>query len=415
MKRIMPLTARGPLTATIDELSSWMTGQGYARTMVPQVLGVARGLSAWMDDHNLTTTDLTPSVLNDFQTHYGPTTPGHTIVTVRIPVLRRFFIESRLLTDADAPRKRPRPPDGKQSPPLHNATEGQLAAWADWQRRTRNISDGCIRYRRMWATELVDSLTHTSTEIDWSSCTPTLLNTYVGQRCAGYAPASRTAIIDSIRSLMRWALATGRIDRDLAPAILQARTSRATLPRGLSTDQVQTLLTACNQHTVIGIRDAAVIRLLWRLGLRAGECAGLQLDGLNWATGSLTVVGKGHRRLTLPIPHDVGDSLIAWLRVRPSDATDRAVFVRARTPINGLTGAGISDIVKHRADNAGLGLVHAHRLRHTAAMHVIATGGSLTEAQELLGHQNAAITSVYARVDLNSLRDLTIPFGRVPE
>lgn len=348
MKRIMPLSARGPLTMTIDELSSWMISQGYARTMVPQVMGVARGLSAWMDDHNLTTTDLTPSVLNDFQTHYGPTTPGHTIVTIRLPVLRRFFIESRLLTDADAPRKRPRPPDRKQSPPLHNAAEGQLVAWADWQRRTRNISDGCIRYRRMWAAELVDSLSHTSTEIEWSSCTPTLLNTYVGQRGAGYAPASRTAIIDSIRSLMRWALATGRIDRDPAPAILHARTSRATLPRGLSTEQAQTLLTACNQHTVIGIRDAAVILLLWRLGLRAGECAGLQLDDLNWATGSLTVVGKGHRRLTLPILNDVGVSLIAWLRVRPSDATDRAVFVRARTPIHGLTSAGISDIVKHR-------------------------------------------------------------------
>lgn len=415
MKRIMPLTARGPLTVTINELSSWMTSEGYARTMVSQILGVARGLSAWMDDHNLATADLTPNVLDDFQTHYGPGAPGHTIVTTRIPALRRFFTESGLLLDSGSPRKRPRPPDGKQRGPLHCAVERELGEWAEWQRRTRNISDGCIRYRRMWATELFDLFTHTSTGIDWNSCTPTLLNTYVGQRCAGYAPASRTAIIDSIRSLMRWALATGRIDRDLAPAILQARTSRATLPRGLSTDQAQALLNACDRQTVIGIRDAAVIRLLLRLGLRAGECAGLQLDDLNWSAGSLTVVGKGHRRLTLPIPNDVGDSLIAWLRMRPTDATDRAVFVRARTPIHGLTGPGISDIVKHRADTVGLGIVHAHRLRHTAAMHVIATGGSLTEAQALLGHQNAAITSVYARVDLNSLRDLILLFGRVPE
>src|SRR5699024_692171 len=128
----------------------------------------------------------------------------------------------------------------------------------------------------------------------------------------------------------------------------------------------------------------------------------------------LTVIGKGQRRLTLPIPHDVGEILVSWLRVRPT-ATDRAVFVRMRTPIQALTSAGISDIIKHRGETADLGVVHAHRLRHTAAMNVIAHGGNLTEAQELLGHQNSAITSVYARVDLDSLRTLATPFGTVPQ
>jgi site-specific recombinase XerC len=127
----------------------------------------------------------------------------------------------------------------------------------------------------------------------------------------------------------------------------------------------------------------------------------------------LTVVGKGQRRLTLPLPVDVGQALVAWLRVRPADGADRALFVRLRPPIRALTSAGISDIVKHRAEAAGLGVMHAHRLRHTAAMNVIAAGGTLVEAQELLGHQSAASTRVYARTDLASLRTLTVPFGQV--
>lgn len=145
------------------------------------------------------------------------------------------------------------------------------------------------------------------------------------------------------------------------------------------------LRAACDPTTVAGARDRTVVTLLSRLGLRAGETADLSLDDLDWAVGRLPVVGKGQRRLTLPIPVDVGEALVAWLRLRPMGGDDRALFVRLRAPIHALTSAGISDIVKHRAEVTGLGVVHAHRLRHTAAMNVISTGGTLVEAQELLG------------------------------
>jgi len=414
MKPVMPVTAWGPLAATLDELSAWLIAEGYAPTMVPQVLGVTRGLSAWMDDHDICLADIDSDVLERFQSHYGPGVPGHVIVKMRIPVLRRFLIESGHLPDSVLPRKRPRPPDGKRKAQSGEVVERELAAWAQWQRETRGISEGCIRYRRMWATELLDSLPLTGSGIDWAACDGSTLNAYAARRSAGYSPASGTAIIDSIRSLMRWALATGRVDRDVTPAILARRTTRATLPKGLTADQVRSLLGACDSQTISGVRDAAVIQLLWRLGLRAGECAGLNLDDIDWAQGQLSVVGKGQRRLTVPMPRDVGESLVAWLRKRPAHAGDRAVFVRLRRPIRALSSAGISTIVKHRGHFAGLGVIHAHRLRHTAAMNVIAAGGSLIEAQELLGHQNTATTSVYARADLASLRELIVPFGQVP-
>ncbi|MDN6304199.1 MAG: tyrosine-type recombinase/integrase [Corynebacterium sp.] len=152
---------------------------------------------------------------------------------------------------------------------------------------------------------------------------------------------------------------------------------------------------------------------LSRLGLRAGELAALLLDDINWATGQLTVIGKGQRRLNLPVPVDVGDALVAWLHVRPT-TTDRSLFVRLRRPHTALTPAGISDIVAHHGATAGLGAIHAHRLRHTAATTVIAAGGSVTEAGELLGHATATTTRIYARTDLASLRTLATEFGAWP-
>lgn len=381
--------------------------------MVAQVLGVARGLSSWMADHEVSVKTLSVEVLEGFEADYGPGVAGHVIVKQRVPAVRRFLVEAGHLPADELVRKRVRSPVGKVSSPVSEIAAGELAAWGRWQRETRGISEGCIRVRRAWVGGLVDSLPVTDGVIDWSVCDVTVLNAFIVNRAQGYTPASRTGIVDATRSLLRWALATGRLERDLTGGILRVRATRASLPKGLTSGQVVALLGACDPDTVVGVRDRAVITMLWRLGLRAGEAATLGLDDMDWAAGRVRVIGKGPRRVTLPIPVDVGQVLVAWLRVRPA-AQDRALFVRVRPPISALSSAGISDIVKHRAEAAGLGVMHAHRLRHTAAMNVIATGGSLTEAQEFLGHASVASTQVYARVDLASLRTLTVPFGQVP-
>lgn len=412
---VMPAVARGPLAGRVmKRLSVWLASERYARTMVPQILGVARGLSAWMDDHDVALKGLSVGDLEAFEACYGPRVPGHVIVRVRMPALRRFLIESGYLTGAPITGKRTRRPGGTTALLISDAANRELDEWARWQREVRGISGGCIRHRRAWVAELVDLLPPAGDGIDWSACDVAALNSFIAERSAGYSPASCTLIVDATRSLMRWALASGRVDRDLTGGILRTRATRATLPRGLSSTEVEALLAACSTTTTTGIRDRAVITVLWRLGLRAGEAAGLGIDDIDWAAGRLTVLGKGQRRLTLPLPVDVGRALVTWLGLRPTDGADRALFVRLRPPIRALTSAGISDIVKHRAEAAGLGVVHAHRLRHTAAMNVIATGGTLVEAQELLGHQNVTSTRVYARTDLASLRTLTVPFGQVP-
>jgi site-specific recombinase XerC len=411
---VMPVAACGPLAgAVMDRLAAWIAAEGYAQTMAPQILGVARGLSAWMADQHVGLDALSVGVLEEFEAAYPPGAPGHQLVRMRLPALRRFLIETGHLREVHPVRKRPRRPGRRVARTLSAAAEQELEEWARWQREVRGISGGCIGHRRQWIGEFVESLTRNDA-VDWHRCDVNALNGFVGWRSHGFSAASCTGIVDALRSLMRWALATGRLQRDLTGGILRARASRVTLPRGLSVPQIEALLAACDVRTVSAVRDRAVITALWRLGLRAGEAASLMLDDLDWAAGRLSVVGKNQRRLTLPLPVDLGEALVAWLRVRPSAAADRALFVRLRPPNRRLSSAGISDIVKHRAEAASLGVVHAHRLRHSAAMNVIATGGSLLEAQELLGHRSVSSTRVYARTDLVSLQTLIVAFGQVP-
>ena len=194
--------------------------------------------------------------------------------------------------------------------------------------------------------------------------------------------------------------------------ILKPAGTRRSLPRGVGTEQVAALLGVCDPATALGARDRALVMILVRLGLRAGEAARLRLDDIDWASRYLRVTGKG-REHSLPLPVDGGQALEAWLRLRPP-ALDRAVFVRLRAPRQMMTTSGISGIIARLSDLAGIDRIYAHRLRHTAAMDVLAAGGSLTEARELLGHVFTVTTMAYAKVDLASLRELVVPFGQVP-
>lgn len=392
---------RGPLAdAVVPDLREWLTVQGYSPATIPQVVSVALWLSAWMEDRGLRLEALDSGLLDEFAAGFVPGTPGRAMAIGRIPAVRRFLLEpcsqSRRTPDAEAT----------------GPASAELDAWGAWQRGQAAISEGVLRNRRGWVSGFVAGLAD-GDAVRWDDADVAMVNAYIVERGRGYAPASCSLLVSAMRSLLRWALVTGRIDRDLNHGILRPRVTRATLPRGLTPDQIDALLAAADPATRVGVRDRAVVITLSRLGLRAGEAAGLTLDDIDWAAGRLTVIGKGQRRLTLPLPVDVGQALVAWLRVRPPDAQDRAVFVRLRAPIRGLSSAGISDIVVHLAERAGLGVMHAHRLRHTAAMNVIAAGGTLTEARELLGHSRADSTHVYARTDLASLRTLVVRFGQV--
>jgi len=170
------------------------------------------------------------------------------------------------------------------------------------------------------------------------------------------------------------------------------------------------LIGACDPSRPVGRRDLAVIACLLRLGLRCGELAALRLEDIDWAGGTVRVHGKGNRVDLLPLPTDVGQALVAYLRQgRPSGAA-RVVFLTAVAPFAALTRSSVSCIVGRAARRAGLGTIHAHRLRHTAASATLNAGATLEQVAHLLRHASPATTAVYAKTDLSRLGSLARPW-----
>lgn len=217
--------------------------------------------------------------------------------------------------------------------------------------------------------------------------------------------------LTTLRSLLRYLHLEGEIDRPLADVVPSVRSPRlAGLPKRLEAGQVRRLLDALDASTVTGRRDLAIVLLLARLGLRAGEVAGLSLDDIDWRRGELVVSGKG-RAHRLLLPADVGEAIAAYLKDgRPVTAQGRAVFVRVIAPHRALTSGRVTGVVADTAAQAGLGRVHAHRLRHTVASEVLRAGGSLPEVGQLLGHSRSASTMIYAKVDRERLREIARPW-----
>ena len=235
---------------------------------------------------------------------------------------------------------------------------------------------------------------------------------FVISRCPSQPRGSAKQTVTALRSLLGFLHLEGIVAGSLAVSVPRIAAWRlAPLPRGLTHAEVERLLAACDRSRPTGCRDFAVITLLVRLGLRAGEVAALTLDAIDWRAGELVVSGKGKRSERLPLPPDVGEAIVAYLRAgRPASALDRAVFIRVRAPHLGLSPNGVSRIVADAALRAGLGLVHAHRLRHTAATEMLRAGGSLAEIGQVLRHRRTQTTAIYAKVDERALRALARPW-----
>jgi site-specific recombinase XerD len=218
----------------------------------------------------------------------------------------------------------------------------------------------------------------------------------------------------ALRSFLRYGHARGDIVQDLAGAVpAVAQWSMTSIPRAIPATAVQQVLASIDRHTAIGRRDYAILLGLARLGLRAGEIARLELEDLDWAGGQVRVRGKGHHLAVLPLPTEVGAAIAGYLRYGRPPCSSRRVFVRAKAPVRGFVGAqAIGSLVRHRLARAGVTAptTGAHQFRHALATQMLRGGATLTEIGEVLRHRSPQTTAIYAKVDLETLRTLALPW-----
>jgi integrase len=234
---------------------------------------------------------------------------------------------------------------------------------------------------------------------------------FVLAECASRSVGSAKYIVCGLRSLLRYLYVVGHTEAGLDAAVPTVAGWRlAGLPVTVGPTEVARLLASCDRRTTFGRRDYAVLVLLSRLGLRAGEVAALELADIDWRGGELVVRGKGRREERLPLPADVGEALAGWVRRGRPGCECATVFTRVRAPHRPLTSGGVSHIVAAACRRAGLPVVHAHRLRHTAATGMLRAGASLPEVGQVLRHASVLSTAIYAKVDRDRLRDLALPW-----
>lgn len=225
------------------------------------------------------------------------------------------------------------------------------------------------------------------------------------------SPASVNTVVVGVRSLLRWFYATGMTDTPLAQATpWLARGRISTLPRCLEAGHALALLATCDRDTLTGARDYAVLCVLARLGLRAGEVTSLEVGDINWRRGEVTVRGKGGWRDPLPLPVDVGDALVAYLKRRRPDRDFRQVFLRVHAPRGAMTRSNVRHVVAEACARAGIPDTGTHRLRHGVASDMLRNGAALHEIGQVLRHRDLETTAMYAKVDFAALATVAQPW-----
>lgn len=251
--------------------------------------------------------------------------------------------------------------------------------------------------------------------VDWASLTAEDVSTFVCREARGRRGAGRKQPAVAVRSLLRFLVFSGEVAAGLDAAIPKVpHRQHATLPRHLTAEQVASLLASC-EGMATGARDRAVMLLLARLGLRAGEVVNLHLDDVDWREGQLRIrAAKTQRERQLPLTAEVGEALVAYLRERRAAGPHRQIFLSARPPFAPFTGpTGVGRLVRRACRRAGFPReleVGAHALRHAAATHMVCQGVSFKAVADVLGHQSLQTTAIYAKLDLAALAQVALPW-----
>ena len=397
MVKVLRSIVRGPLEPHVVGFAEGLLRQGYSRSSAEQHVCFIAHLDRWMQAEGVGLDGLSGSVIERYLAQRRAAGYVEYRSVRALQPLLGYLAPLGVL------------PVPQEVPP--GPVEELLGRYRAWLLVERGVTPGTARgyvdcVRPFVAGRLRDGV------LDLAGVTAGDVTGFVLAVCPGRAVGSAKLIVCALRSLLRWLHLTGAVPVPLAAAAPSVAGWRLSgLPKGLEPGQLRSLLASCDRRTPTGRRDYAIMLLLARLGLRAGEVARLGLDDIDWRRGEIAVLGKGQRAERLPLPAEMGAAIVGYLRRgRPDTAQGRSVFVRVHAPHRVLTTGGVTMVVFDAAQRAGLGRMHAHRLRHTAATAMLQAGSPLAEVGQVLRHRSALSTAIYAKVDRDALAVLARPW-----
>ena len=391
----------------IDGFAEALEHRGYSHATAIRYLRAAAHLGCFVQRKGAALGDINAATLEDFRRHLsrcrcpqsnGGRTGYHAQFGVKL--FHGHLIQCGVCPGLSVSTEKQNP-----VPPL-------VAAFQAWYQTHRGVAQPTLRLYARGAAELLGALGE-----DVRAWTPQVLRAFLLNRANQCGPETTQKLITSLRTFLRYLSFRGeaRPDLDLAiPAIAHWRL--ASLPRCLSAKELQLLIDACDGDTPARLRDRAIVLLLSRLGLRAGDVAQLRVADINWENGTLQVMGKARYQVRLPLPQNVGDALLRYLECRPQvDHTDR-IFLRSIAPFRPFISAHcVSGVIKRALERAGIKVPvrGAHLLRHTAATEMLRNGVPLDQIGLVLRHRSIDVSAYYAKVDVALLRQIAQPWPEV--
>ena len=386
-----------PLAPCADGYERWLVARGYSRGTVQCRLWQLGQLSGWLQREGLAVGELNAGVA------------GRCAVALRQAGYRSYVTGSSMRVPLAYLRgigAVPAPAAGS------GPVEELLADFRVYLASERGLVSGTVRnYERAARTFLEDRVGRVG-GLELGRLGAADVSGFLARECPRRSASGAMDLAAKLRPLLRYLYVAGLIEAPLVWAVPNVADLRGrSLPRGVAPEQVAAMLAGCDPERAIGRRDLAVLLLLYRLGLRAGEVAAIELDDVDWRAGEIVVHGKGSRIDRLPLPVDAGEAIVDYLRHgRPCDAVDRSLFINACAPRCGISRGCVTDVVRYACVRAGIPPVGAHRLRHSVATEMLAHGAGLVEIGQVLRHQDQTTTAVYAKVDRASLSPLALPW-----
>jgi len=389
----------GPLGKHLIEFDIWLSELGYARSTIKIKIRIVRHLNKWLHQQKLKLKDLNEKSIRRFLDHYNTCHKGNPRNFCLLRDFLDWLREQNIVANPTFVKR-------------ESKFDHILRDYTGYLKNERGIATATVK-SYISAVERFLSKRFRRSEVLLGDLRATDTTSFVFAQTKVYSLRHVQLITTALRSFFRYLRFHGDIKVDLAASVpTVADRSQAELPKYLSVKDVNKLLHHCDQTKPVGIRDYALLLFMARLGLRTREILKMTLDDINWGSGVVTVYGKGGYQEQLPIPKDVGQAIAMYLKkVRPKCDT-RGLFVSTKAPVKELARSSICCIVRRACQRADLSPPHqgAHLLRHSLATRMLREGATMTEIAEILRHRSPATTEIYAKVDLNSLSELAVPW-----
>ncbi len=389
---------RGPFGSFVEGFVSELGRLGYKPAAASRQLALLADLSQWLEDVGIAPAGLTPEAVAEFLRARRRGGETRLVSSMGVGTLLDYLRGAGVVPEAS-----------RCAPAGPSESEKLLERYCRFLVNDRGLAAGVVAQYETGARLFMDFVGER--DVDLLEVSAHDVSTFVTRHCARPVKLAPPELASILRAYLRFLHMEGITALPLAQAVpAVASRSDNSLPKALPPGQAGRQLRSCDRRTAHGRRDYAILVLLVRLGLRAGEIVAMRLEDFDWRAGEVVIHGKGRRDDRLPLPADVGEAVVGYLR-RGRPRTDcRAVFVRTAAPLRGLTRQAVTQVVYSACDRAGVPRAGAHRLRHTLATQLLASGSSLAEIGQVLRHRSISTTAIYARVDHAALGELAMPW-----